>query len=123
MTLKSYLWGMRISALLSLAALALVVRYIDPTKAGIAGLVLFYGSVFLFLSAIFVLFFTWLRKSDSSENAQITLALSFRQGILMSLMTIGLLLFAQFRILLWWDGLLLVAGTLLVELHFLTRRR
>ena len=122
MTLKSYIWGMRISALLSLAALTLVIWYIDPTKAGLAGLILFYGSVFLFLSSIFVLFFTWLRKSDPLEKTQANLSLSFRQGILMSLMTIGLLLFAQFRILRWWDGLLLVVATLLVELHFLTRR-
>jgi hypothetical protein len=122
MTLKSYLWGMRISALLSLGALVLVIWYIDPIKAGIPGLVLFYGSAFLFLSAIFVLFFTWMRKSDSPEKVQINLSLSFRQGILISLLTIGLLLFAQFRILRWWDGLLLVVGTLLIELHFLTRR-
>jgi hypothetical protein len=122
MTLKSYRWGIRISAILSFAAWALIVWYVDPTKAGLAGLVLFYGSAFLFLSATFILFFTWLRGSAPSEEAHIYLALSFRQGILMSLLTVCLLVLQQARFLRWWDGLLVVAGFLLIELNFLTKK-
>jgi len=114
---------MRISALLALAALVLVILYVDPTKNGGAGLTLFYGSAFLFLSAAFVLFFSWLGGAAVSyEELPAHLSTSFRQGILLSLMTVCLLLFEQYRILRWWDGLLVVAGFLLVELNFLTRK-
>lgn len=122
MTLKAYFWGMKISAVLSFIACILVIWFVDPKMAGPTGLVLFYGSAFLFLSAIFVLFFTWLRRADSPEEFHIHLAISFRQGILMSLMTICLLILQQVRILKWWDGLLVVAAFLLLELNFLTKK-
>jgi hypothetical protein len=124
MTLKSYLWGMRIGAILSFASWILVLLLVDPEKSGIFGEILFLTSTFLFLAALLVLFFTWLRKnlSGGPEGALICLSVSFRQGILMAMMVVLLLILQEQRILIWWDGALVVAGVLLIELYFLTRR-
>jgi hypothetical protein len=124
MTLKSYLWGMRISAVTAFAAWFLVALYIDPEKSGIAGQTLFYASAFLFLAGLAILFFTWLRRKTGGKDevALVYVGVSFRQGILTALLIIGLLIFQQYRILTWWDGALLVAGIFLVELYFLTRK-
>lgn len=124
MTLKSYLWGIRIGTILSFLAFILVLFNVDPQTAGISGQLIFYVSSFLVLSGVFVLFFSWLRLKWSNENesASILLALSFRQGILLAIFCIAILLMQSLRILTWWDGLLVLAGILLVELYFLTRK-
>lgn len=124
MTLKPYLWGIRISTVISFAACALVIKQVDPEKTGVMGQLLFFASAFLFLSGMFVLFFTWIRKasSGSEDDALAYIGVSFRQGILMALLVCLLLLLQQYRMLTWWDGALTVAGIFLVELYFLTRR-
>jgi hypothetical protein len=124
MTLKSYLWGIIISTAISFAAWVLVLKQIDPEKTGLPGKLLFFVSALLFLSGLFVLLFTWMRKTTSGGD-QVALAnigISFRQGILMAMLVCLLLVLQQYRILTWWDGSLVVAGILLVELYFLTRR-
>jgi formate hydrogenlyase subunit 3/multisubunit Na+/H+ antiporter MnhD subunit len=125
MTLKSYLWGIRSSTAISFAALALVIKQVDPQKTGIAGQLLFFISALLFLSGTFVLLFTWLRRATSGDEevALAYIGVSFRQGILMAILLCLLLVLQQNRILTWWDGALTVAGILLVELYFLTRGR
>lgn len=124
MTLKSYLWGMRISAVFSFAAWLLVLWYVDPEKSGAPGKFLFFASTFLFFSGIFILFFTWLRRrvGEDDQYALVYLGASFRQGILLAVMAMILLLLQQYRVLTWWDGALVVVGIFLVELYFLTRR-
>lgn len=124
MTLKSYLWGIKISTVVSFAAWALVIKQIDPEKTGTVGQLLFFISMLLSFSGLFILFFTWLRKKSLGDggNGFSLVGISFRQGILMAILVCLLLFFQQNRILVWWDGALLVAGILLVELYFLVRR-
>jgi heme/copper-type cytochrome/quinol oxidase subunit 4 len=124
MTLKSYLWGIRLSVFITLAALILVLRQIDPEKSGIIGQLFFYVSTFLFFAALLILFFTWLRRKigGDDEDAFAYLGMSFRQGVLMSLLIVGLLILQQYRVLVWWDGLLSAVGIFLIELYFLTRK-
>lgn len=124
MTLRSYLWGMRISTLLSFLAWLLVVWQIDPIKAGVMGQLFFYVATLFFLSGLFILFFTWSRGkfSGGSEVAFAYVSVSFRQGILLALLAVIILFLQSLRVLTWWDGLLVVAGICLVELYFLTRR-
>lgn len=124
MTLKSYLWGIRISALASFGAWVLVVKQVDPEKSGITGILLFYASTFLFLAGLLILFFTWIRRKTGRDDkiAFAYLGVSFRQGILLSLLSIALLVLQQYKMLTWWDGALVIAGVFLVELYFLTRK-
>ncbi|MFH0969483.1 MAG: hypothetical protein V1804_03185 [Patescibacteria group bacterium] len=122
MTLKSYLWGMRLSTIFSAAAFILVIFYTDPEKGELQVKLAFYLTFFLFLSSIFVLMLTAIRRKFKREGAVFSdLGVSFREGSLLALLVIVLLILQSFRFLTWWDGLLAVAGIFLVELYFLTK--
>ena len=122
MTLKSYLWGLRIGTFLSLSAWGLVIFYIDPQKSGLAGQFIFYVTFFLLLSGIFILMLSFARrKMKKDELAFAEVGISFREGMLLALLVVILFILQSFRILVWWDGLLAVAGIFLIELYFLTK--
>ncbi len=124
MTLKSYLWAIRMGTFLSIGAFVAVLFFIDPEAWGFLGKILFYFSLALALSGVFILFLTWLylRLNRDLDNMSVILGASFRQGILLSALAVIILLLQSFRILTWWDGILVVAGMLLIELYFLTRK-
>lgn len=125
MTLKSYLWGMRVSTVLALAGWLMVVLYIDPAKSGAIGQLLFYASSLLLLAGLFILLLTWLGKGneDGEEIELAHIGASFRQGFLLSFLVLILLFFQNKGVLTWWDGALAVAGIFLVELYFLSHRK
>jgi hypothetical protein len=122
MTLKLYLWGIRLVTLLAIGGWIAVVVYVDPDKSGALGQALFYFSLFLALSGLFILFSTWMkRKFSDPEKMPENLKISFRQGLLLALLAGLILILQNFRVLTWWDGLLAVAGVFLAELYFLSR--
>jgi len=122
MTLKAYIWGMRFVTLLSFGVFVLVVNFVDPDSTGLAGKLLIYLSLFFLLSGIFNLMLLWLRRrAVNAETAHSNISLSFRQGTLLSCFAIGLLILQSFRVLIWWDGLLLLAGIFIIELYFVSR--
>ena len=122
MTIRAYLWGMRFSTLAALAAMGLVVKYINPTRDGLLGKGLFYASLYFTVTGIATLFLFWLRRTFSKGRAiQESVGVSFRQGALVAFAVCALLLLQSFRLLVWWDGGIVVAGVLLVELWFLSR--
>ncbi|OGI16449.1 MAG: hypothetical protein A2Z52_02820 [Candidatus Moranbacteria bacterium RBG_19FT_COMBO_42_6] len=122
MTLRSYIWGMRLAALFSFIGLGFVINYVDPEKSGEAGKVLFYLTLFFFLSSFFNLLLIWIRKKALGKEAiSLNISLSFRQGVLLAIFVVGLLVLQSMRMLIWWDGLLLLAGIFIIELYFLSR--
>lgn len=122
MTLKSYIWGMRIATVMSLIVWLVVINTIDPIEAGLIGQVFFYLSFWLLLAGLSVMFLSWLRKFFMGEDVAFAcLGMSFRQGVLLSLIGVGLLLMQGQGILVWWDGFLLATGIFLIELYFLSR--
>lgn len=122
MTIRAYLWGMRLCTLATLAALGLVVFHIDPAKDGIPGHLLFYITLFFSITGIATLFLFWLRRifSGGAEPGA-GVGVSLRQGALIAFVVCVLLLLQSFRLLVWWDGGIVVAGILLIELWFLSK--
>jgi hypothetical protein len=117
---RGYLWLVRIIGLIALSALVFVVMKLEPERDGWTK-VYFYLAFFFSLSALFNLFFLRLRKNMMrGELVGSNIILSFRQGILVALLATSLLVLQGLRILLWWDGLLLVAGIFLIELYFIS---
>lgn len=116
---------MKISWAISLMAWVLVLTHVDPENSGVVGRLLFYVSLLLLLTSTFVLLLTWIwRKSQKNEDETTAyVGVSFRQGLLLALLFELLLFFQQYRMLTWWDGALSVAGILLTELYFLTKKR
>lgn len=124
MTLKLYLWVLRIVTLFSFVAFGLVVNFIDPEKTGQAGKIIFYLVLFFALSGMLNLFLLWLRGVWGGEKTAIlNINLSLRQSIFLATILVGLLALQGLRILVWWVGLLLVASIFLAELYFLASER
>ena len=108
--------------LFSIVGLGLVVFYVDPEASGLIGKILFYVVFIFSLSGAFNLFLIRLRKRiTTEENAHANIVLSFRQSLLLAILTAGLLLMQSLRLLVWWDGLLLLAGIFLIEFYFLSK--
>ncbi len=123
MTLRTYLWVVKIVTLFSFMALSAVVYFIDPERTGWAGKAIFYLVLFFALSGLLNLILTKLRNIWGGEKTVIlNINLSFRQSVLLSAILIGLLLLQGLQILVWWTGLLLVSSIFLVELYFLSRK-
>jgi len=122
MTMRAYLWGMRISTLAALVSLGLVLNYVNPDRDGVLGQGLFYVSLFFSVTGIAMLLLFWLRRTFSRyEEVQENVGVSFRQGALIAAAVCTLLVLQSFRLLVWWDGGIVVAGVLLIELWFLSR--
>lgn len=122
MTIRGYLWGMRFSTFVALVALGLVVFYVNPFRDGILGQTLFYISLFFSITGAATLFLFWLRRRfANNETVYLNVGVSFRQGMLVALAVSLMFLLQSFRLLVWWDGGLIVVGVLLVELWFLSK--
>jgi len=113
---------MRLFALAALAGLGLVVFFVNPAADGLLGQAMFFASLFFFTTGIATLFLFWLRRTFSkSGELEAGIGISFRQGALIALAVCALFLLQGFRLLVWWDGGIVVVGTLLIELWFLSR--
>lgn len=118
---KGYLWLVRIASLFSLFALGFVITQIDPEKNWHSK-AFFYATFFFSVWGVLHLFFLRLRRKNMrGEMLGENIILSFRQSILLAVLATGLLFFQGLRMLVWWDGMLIVAGVFLIELYFLSR--
>lgn len=122
MSLKAYIWSLVLSTLLALGAWLFVLFNIDPYESGVVGQVLFYFSFWIFLMGVWVNILVWLRvKFLGGEGAIDTMGLSFRQGFLLALLVIAIIILNALGYFTWWIGLLVTAGIFLVELYFLSK--
>lgn len=121
MTLRSYLNSMAIATSFAFMGWALVIMYIDPTKSGYMGLILFYTTLFLGLLGFFTLLsFSLKRWVSNNEVIFAYISSSFRQGFWIATIIIGLLIMQGARILNWWDAMLFVGAIALLELYFIS---
>jgi hypothetical protein len=115
MTLSAYLWGMIISTILCFISWALIVIYINPTVEKLTGPVLFYLSLFFFLTSLFTLI-----SKNGIEFVQTSD--SFRHGVFFSLIFVGMLILQSFRMLTLWNAGLFILGIGLLEFYFISRK-
>lgn len=122
MTLRSYLWGLRIGTLTSFAALCAVIFLTDPIDIGYIAFILFYITFFLTMSGMSILLLTWIWQHMAKDIVTLgEVGMAVRQGILLGSLMSMLIGMQQMRILLWWDALIVVVAVFLIELYFLTR--
>ncbi|MFA5962330.1 MAG: hypothetical protein WC848_06640 [Parcubacteria group bacterium] len=118
---RGYLWLVRIIGLIALSVLIFIVLKIDPEK-DIWAKLFFYLAFFFLLGSWFNLALLRMRKNRMrGELVGDNIILSLHQGFLLALLATILLVLQGLRMLLWWDGLLVVAGIFLIELYFLSR--
>lgn len=122
MTLQSYLWGLRLGTLTSLAAFCAVIFLTDPDDIGVIAFVLFYVTFFLTAGGIGVLLLTWLWRHMAQDLFTLgEIGMAVRQGILLGALLTIIVWMQQVKILVWWIALIVTAGIFLIELYFLTR--
>ena len=116
MSFSAYLWGIRLFTLLSFLAWWGIIVLVDPTQSGMTGVILFFTSLFAFVLGVMTLLLTMLyRRVLGVVSATHHLGGAFRQAFLLSMCFVGLVFFQKEQMLTWWDALLLLAATLLIE--------
>jgi hypothetical protein len=124
MTLNAYLWGMRIITVAMLAVWGSVVYFVDPNISGVMGEIIFFTSLLLAMSGVCILFLNWIKRLFfGKEEIVHHLGINFRQGILIAIAIIAILILQRLKFLIWWDALLVIGAIFLIELYFLSHSK
>jgi len=129
MTYRRYLFIIGAAAIIGWVSFLLVIYRLEPctapgqtslcASASPLGLLLFFLSAFFAFTATFTLLGfgirLWLHQYEIYLDH---LNISLRQGLLLTLCTLGAMGLLLLNALTWWSGLLLIAIILLVELYF-----
>jgi hypothetical protein len=118
MNLSVYLTGLILASLVAGACLTAILIYFNPDSSGFLIFTLFYLSLFIGSTAIFTLIGLLIRripKRRSASQAVRQLEISFRQGLLLSMILIVALILQSQRVLAWWNVLALVSAIGLAE--------
>lgn len=124
MNFRSYLIVMTLGTVAAWIAWVVVLHGVDPSRAGLLGFLLFYGTLAMSMFGSMALFGMLVRLWRNQTHMPSRIAMrSFRQGLLFTGVGIAsLALFSQglFR---WWAMLLIVIIATFVELVFVSARR
>lgn len=119
---QRYILILGIAALISWLAFYLVVNKLDPFASTGLALALFFVSLFFALTSTFsVIGFyirVWVNKNEIYYDH---INISLRQAILLTLITLGCLLFQLLGVLTWWSGLLLIAAVTMIEFYLVAK--
>ena len=128
MNISVYLMGLVLIIFLASACLAAILIYFNPNSSGIHIFTLFYLSLFISTTGVFTLIGFLIRqfsrkKRFSMPEGQIicNLEVSFRQGLLLSVVLIAVLILQSQRILSWWYLVTLVSLVGLAEWWLMKR--
>lgn len=116
--MSSLVFGIGVSALLSLTSLLIVLFRVSPLSAPEQAIPAFFISLFLSVSTVstLVLFAVWKWLPFHTWDTGKLLSISVRQGIFLGFGTIILVLFHLLGLLTWWIGLLIYSVFILIEL-------
>ncbi len=120
MGIRAYIIIMSIIALICLALWVVVLNMINPTTAGIVGLIIFHVSLFFCITTIGavvgLLIRRWRARQEFVPHHVVT---ALRQGGLFGLFVVGLLLFSGAQLFTVVNVLLLVVLLAIIEFYFL----
>ena len=128
MNLSVLLAGLVLATLLAGACLAAILVYFDPTVSGSLVFILFYLSLLITSTGIFTLIGLFIRRISQKRRFPLLpsrairqLEVSFRQGLLLTVILLAALILQSQRILVWWHLIILVGLVGLAE-WWLARR-
>ncbi len=128
MNISAYLMGLVLVVFLASACLAAILVYFNPSSSGVHIFTLFYLSLFTSTTGVFTLIgflirqFSRKKRFSMPEGQAIrNLEISFRQGLLLSVILIALLALQSQRILSWWHIVALVGLVGLAEWWLMKR--
>ncbi len=122
MTHQKYIMIIGSAALVSWLAFWLVIDKLDPFASTGLALALFFISLFFALTATFTIVGFYIRVwFNRNEIYYDHINVSLRQGILLTLIALGCLLFQLLNALTWWSGLLLIAAITMIEFYLVAK--
>lgn len=122
MNIKFYLFGIFLGFIFTLGVWILMLFNIDPFQADFLIIATFFATLFLWLWCVSTLIGYYLRVwSGNNEVVFSNLPIASRQGILLALIIVGLLILSTINILTWWIGAIWVLVISFMELFFRTR--
>ena len=122
MTHKKYLMIIGTASIVSWLAFYLVIDKLDPFASTGLALALFFVSLFFALMTTFSIFGFYIRVwLNRNEIYYDHINVSLRQGILLTLIALGCLLFQLLNVLTWWSGLLLIASVTMIEFYLVAK--
>lgn len=124
MTLKTYLTIMILATSVCWSAWAVVINSINPQTTNWIGFSLFYASLFLSIVGTaalvgFVIRFILLRQDLVFRQV----AIAFRQSFLFAIIIVASLILQSFRMLTWYNAILLIAGLTVLEFFLISYKR
>jgi len=122
MTLRNCLLGLVLSTILCFAAWLLILFSVDPDKSNWQWFLLLYLSLLFALTSLFTLMGFFVRsKIFSNKPIFSQVGISFRHGILFSIVAVGTLFLQGLRMLSWQNSLLLIIGVVILEFYFVNQ--
>lgn len=113
---------LQITAVLTLIFIVLflvMLLRVDPFTSGKSALVIFLIFLFLSLSGLLTTLSYYFRMIINKDKVSLNnFNVSLRQSILISTAIVGLLILKSMGSLAWWDGLLLIASLVFLEMFF-----
>lgn len=117
-----YVFFLAVAGLMSSISLFLVMTKIDPYTDETLGLVLFFLSLFFSVSSILSLIGYFLRMTLYRDELFLNhFNLSLRQGIILGICVCALMGLQVLRTLTWWNGLVIVLISFLIEIYFVAQ--
>lgn len=121
MTLRTFLLGSFVGALLGWLVWAGIVIFLDPVQAGSIGFILFFLALFLAIaSSASLLGFGVRRLISGTTHPAYAVRPSLRQGLWLSIFVNVLLIFQLLRLSQWWLTLIFILFFLFLELIFIS---
>lgn len=121
MTLRSSLVVFGLGSGFAWAAFLLILFTVPPEDAGVLGESFFFASLFVAFTGTLTMLGLGGRTRQSALLPVFHLRPAFRQGTLLALAIVALLLVQRFRVLRWWSVVLVVAVLVVIDV-FLSRR-
>ena len=124
MTLRQYLVVMIAGTALAWAAVAAIIVAVNPAEASLVLLIFLYLSLFLAILGTLAVLGFLVRAVLFRQKMDLTrqVAVSFRQGVLLSALAVGALLFSSRGWLNWWTGIAMVVILTTVELIIISAK-
>lgn len=121
MTLRSSLVIFGLGSGFAWTAFLLILFTVPPEVAGTVGEAFFLGALGLGLAGTLTVLGSLGRTRSSTLWPALHIGPAFRQGTLLALAAVGVLLLQRFRVLRWWSMLLLMVFLVSVDLFFARR--
>lgn len=124
MNLYKYLIVLSICTLVAWLAWFFVILLMNPNSGGLLSFIFFYLTLIMALVGTFSVFgyiFRAFIKHDELAYKHVNVA--SRQSVLLTFLVVSTLLLQSFRVLMWWNLLLLILVTAFIELFFISYKK